>query len=278
MTLALPRRGVPSAVAGGGASAAAPLLVAGASLVPEGATPSGAAPRWRPAMTKPIDAATRSRMMAACRSSGTRPEVAVRKALFARGFRYRLNDPGLPGRPDASFARYRAAILVHGCFWHVHDCGAWQLPRTNPEFWEAKFDRNRSRDARNFTDLAARGWRVAIVWECAIDGRGALGLDTVADTLAAWLREDVPAADKRAAFEVRGDPAIVRPVPLRRRARGLVPMEDESAAPGADVAVPDAAPVVVLPTRTALPARCVAEGQAPYGADPGMGGDAPAQP
>ena len=170
-------------------------------------------------MAKPIDLATRSRMMAACHSSGTRPEVAVRKALFARGFRYRVNDPRLPGRPDLAFARYRSAILVHGRFWHVHDCGAVQMPRTNPEFWAAKFDRNRARDARNVADLAARGWRVAIVWECAIDGRTSLGLDTVADTLAAWLREggaDVrPAA--RAFLAVRGDPSLPRPVPGRRR-------------------------------------------------------------
>ena len=158
-------------------------------------------------------------MMAACHSSGTRPEVAVRKALFARGFRYRVNDPHLPGRPDLAFARYRSAILVHGCFWHVHDCGAFQMPRTNPEFWAAKFDRNRARDARNVADLAARGWRVAIVWECAIDGRTSLGLDTVADTLAAWLREG--GADVRPkgheCLEVRGDPSLPRLVAGRRR-------------------------------------------------------------
>lgn len=110
-------------------------------------------------MAKPIDPATRSRMVASIRSSGTRPEVAVRKTLFARGRRYRDNDPRLPGRPNASFARYPAVIMVHGCFWHVHDCSAHQLPRTNPGFWAATFAMNRTRDARNVANLSARVWR-----------------------------------------------------------------------------------------------------------------------
>jgi|GEM_PF-241836 DNA mismatch endonuclease (patch repair protein) len=169
-------------------------------------------------MAKPINPATRSRMMAAIRSSGTCPEVAVRKALFARGLRYRVNDPRLPGRPDASFARYRAVVMVHGCFWHVHDCGAHQLPRTNPDFWAAKFAMNRARDARNVADLASRGWRVAVVWECAIDGRASLGIDAVADRLASWVRDDAPGATGvGTGMELRGELKTTRTVESKRR-------------------------------------------------------------
>lgn len=170
-------------------------------------------------MAKSIDPATRSRMMAAIRSSGTRPEIAVRKALFARGLRYRVNDPRLPGRPDASFARYRAVMMVHGCFWHVHDCGAHRLPRTNRDFWAAKFAMNRARDARNVADLAARGWRVAIVWECAIDGRASLGIGAVADRLATWIRHVPPGtAGVGTGMELRGELTALHSLPLRRRA------------------------------------------------------------
>ena len=91
-----------------------------------------------------VDSATRSRMMAGIRSTNTRPELAIRKALHAAGFRYRLHPRDVPGKPDMAFARYRAAVFVNGCFWHGHDCPLFRLPDTRREFWSAKIERNRA--------------------------------------------------------------------------------------------------------------------------------------
>ena len=86
-------------------------------------------------------------MMAGIRSTNTRPELAIRKALHAAGFRYRLHPRDVPGKPDMAFARYRAAVFVNGCFWHGHDCPLFRLPDTRRDFWTAKIERNRQRDA-----------------------------------------------------------------------------------------------------------------------------------
>jgi len=111
----------------------------------------------------------RSRMMAGIRGRDTRPELLLRKALHARGFRYRLADKRLPGSPDIVLPKYRAVIFVHGCFWHRHPgCGKATTPASNTDFWLAKFAANVTRDERNLHDLIDLGWRVAIVWECAI--------------------------------------------------------------------------------------------------------------
>lgn len=129
----------------------------------------------------------RSRLMARIGGRGTRIEVAVRKALFARGYRYRVNVGRLPGRPDIVLPRHRVAIFVHGCFWHGHDCTLFRIPASNREFWAAKLARNRERDARSAAMLQELGWRVAVVWECALRGRGANGLGRVADCLERWI-------------------------------------------------------------------------------------------
>ena len=111
---------------------------------------------------------TRSRNMAAIRSRDTAPELIVRKQLFARGFRYRLNVRGLPGSPDLVFPKHRAAVLVHGCFWHRHEgCRFFQLPKTRPEFWDRKLTVNATRDLRDIEKLRSLQYRVAVVWECA---------------------------------------------------------------------------------------------------------------
>lgn len=129
----------------------------------------------------------RSRMMSGIRGKDTKPEWLVRRALHARGFRYRLHDRKLAGRPDLALPRYRAVVFVHGCFWHGHDCRYFRLPTTRTEFWESKISRNQSNDSRNRASLLEAGWRVAVVWECAL--RGAThNMDDVAETLAAWLR------------------------------------------------------------------------------------------
>ncbi|MEO1252256.1 MAG: very short patch repair endonuclease [Pseudomonadota bacterium] len=111
----------------------------------------------------------RSAVMRAVKSGNTKPEMALRKALFALGYRYRLHDKRLPGRPDLVFHQHRTALFVHGCFWHGHNCkrGA-RTPKSNADYWIEKIRRNRERDAANKAALEADGWRVLIVWECEI--------------------------------------------------------------------------------------------------------------
>lgn len=137
-------------------------------------------------MADVVDPATRSRMMSGIRGKNTKPELLVRKALHARGFRYRLHCD-LPGKPDICLPKHRAVIFVHGCFWHGHDCHLFKWPGTRPEFWRAKIGRNREVDAAAEAKLLAVGWRVATVWECALKGREKLAISEVADTLEQWL-------------------------------------------------------------------------------------------
>ena len=107
--------------------------------------------------------------MSRIRSSNTSPEVALRRALHALGFRFRLHRKGLPGKPDIVLPRYRTVIFVHGCFWHRHcGCKIATTPKSNTEFWVEKFDRNVARDTRSRELLEAQGWRVMIVWECEL--------------------------------------------------------------------------------------------------------------
>ena len=111
----------------------------------------------------------RRRIMAAIGSKGTRPEMAVRRYLFALGFRYRLNHGRLPGKPDVVLRKYRTCIFVNGCFWHGHDgCRMAHLPKTNTAFWEGKIARNKLRDADVQRRLAAMGWHCITVWECEL--------------------------------------------------------------------------------------------------------------
>ncbi len=111
----------------------------------------------------------RHRNMAAVKSKNTRPEMLVRRYLFGRGFRYRLNNPWLPGHPDLVLRKYRTCIFVNGCFWHGHEgCAAYRVPKTNTDFWEAKILRNRTRDQRVQEQLAAMGWHCLTVWECEL--------------------------------------------------------------------------------------------------------------
>nr|WP_290749252.1 very short patch repair endonuclease [Amaricoccus sp.] len=119
--------------------------------------------------------AARSRTMRAVRGRDTGPEMAVRRLLHAMGYRFRLHRADLPGTPDLVFPGRRAAVFVHGCFWHGHDCarGA-RAPRRNAEYWAAKIERNRARDAAAAAALAAGGWRSLVVWECGLRDRAGL--------------------------------------------------------------------------------------------------------
>lgn len=125
----------------------------------------------------------RSEIMRAVKGSDTKPELALRKALHARGFRYRLHDKRLPGRPDLVFPGVRAVLFVHGCFWHGHGCprGA-RAPKTNARYWREKIARNVKRDAETIAALQRHGWNVKISWECDLKD-----LSGEANKIAGWL-------------------------------------------------------------------------------------------
>ncbi len=135
-----------------------------------------------------VDKKTRSRMMSGIQGKNTKPEVMVRKALFAEGFRYRLHDKNLPGKPDLVFPRYRAVILINGCFWHLHGCHLFKWPSSRPEFWKQKLEGNKTRDLRNIERLKQQDWRVLVIWECAVKGKQRLPFEDVIHRTSEWLR------------------------------------------------------------------------------------------
>jgi DNA mismatch endonuclease, patch repair protein len=130
----------------------------------------------------------RHRNMSRIRGKDTKPEVLLRRGLHAAGLRYRLHARDLPGRPDIVLPRHRAAVLVHGCFWHGHDCPLFKLPATRPQFWAAKIAANCSRDQRVVEELTKQGWRVLTVWECSLKGRGRLPLVNVVSLAIDFVR------------------------------------------------------------------------------------------
>lgn len=126
--------------------------------------------------------------MSGIRGKNTKPELLVRKGLHARGFRFRLHSTTVPGKPDLILRKYSAAIFVHGCFWHSHHCHLFRMPSTRPEFWKAKLARNIERDREVRTALLDAGWRVLVIWECALKGKYRLDLNDVLNRAAAWIR------------------------------------------------------------------------------------------
>lgn len=139
-------------------------------------------------MADVVDKATRSRMMSGIRGKDTKPEIFIRKGLFAKGFRFRLHSGKLPGKPDIVFPRYKAVILVHGCFWHGHHCPLFKWPSSNPEFWRKKIDRNREVDEAAIKSLVDQGWRVLTVWECAMKGTCRLPKKNIIRKAETWIR------------------------------------------------------------------------------------------
>lgn len=132
--------------------------------------------------------------MSGIRSRDTKPELAVRRLLHARGFRFKLHVRDLSGKPDIVLPKYRAVILVHGCFWHGHGCSLFKLPATRPDFWREKIEGNQARDRKVIEELASMGWRVAIVWECAVRS-GANDSACLAESLSSWLKGGTPVLD-----------------------------------------------------------------------------------
>jgi DNA mismatch endonuclease (patch repair protein) len=126
-------------------------------------------------------------MMSGIRSTDTRPEMLIRRGLHALGYRYRLHDRTLPGRPDLVFPKRGAVIFVNGCFWHGHGCRLFRWPATREEFWRTKITGNASRDRRVRQQLDALGWRVLDVWECSLRGAGRLDAETAIDLCVEFL-------------------------------------------------------------------------------------------
>ncbi len=137
-----------------------------------------------------VTPAVRSRMMSGIRGKNTQPELAIRSALHRQGFRFRLHRKDLPGKPDVVFPGYRAVILVHGCFWHGHGCHLFRWPKTRRDFWRQKITANIARDHRHHRALTDCGWRVAIIWECALKGRTRLSMEAIAEDCATWLNSN----------------------------------------------------------------------------------------
>jgi DNA mismatch endonuclease (patch repair protein) len=134
-------------------------------------------------MVDSIDQVARSAVMARVRGKNTRPELIVRKLVFAAGYRYRLHVRSLPGSPDLVFPGRKKVIFVHGCFWHRHDnCNLARMPKSRVEFWSDKLNGNKARDERSYEALRHAGWRVHVVWECELGDLAALE-----DTIRAFL-------------------------------------------------------------------------------------------
>ena len=128
--------------------------------------------------------------MAAVRARDTKPEMLIRKALHAAGFRYRLNARDLPGKPDIVLPRFRAVVFVHGCFWHRHECDLFRWPESRPEFWREKLDANATRDLKAAEALSEAGWRQAVIWECALKGRKKRDFQDTMQRLTGWIQSD----------------------------------------------------------------------------------------
>jgi DNA mismatch endonuclease (patch repair protein) len=134
----------------------------------------------------------RSQMMAGVRSKNTSPELALRRGLHRRGFRFTLHRRDIPGAPDLVFRGRRAVLFAHGCFWHRHGCHLFKWPNTRREFWREKIEGNERRDAHVRERLEFEDWRVGVVWECALKGRTKRDLDEVVDEVTRWLCSEEP--------------------------------------------------------------------------------------
>jgi DNA mismatch endonuclease (patch repair protein) len=109
---------------------------------------------------------TRSRMMSGIKNKNTKPEIMIRKELFANGFRYRLHNGKLPGKPDLVLRKYNAVVFIHGCFWHGHNCRYFVWPKSNTEFWKEKIRNNKKNDKKVIEELKEQGYRICVFWEC----------------------------------------------------------------------------------------------------------------
>ena len=130
----------------------------------------------------------RSERMSRIGGKDTKPEMLVRKCLHAAGYRFRLHVADLPGKPDIVLPKYKTVIFVHGCFWHGHTCHIGHVPKTNSSFWGLKIKSNSDRDTKRILQLLEQGWKVLIVWECAILGKSKLNTEKLLIKLEGFLK------------------------------------------------------------------------------------------
>jgi DNA mismatch endonuclease (patch repair protein) len=126
-------------------------------------------------------------MMSGIQGKNTKPEISIRQALHARGYRYRLHVKKLPGKPDLVLPKYNAVVFVHGCFWHGHSCRYFKIPKTRTDFWVEKIGKNQARDKFQEAALLRLGWRVLVVWECAVRSMDREKSPVLIDLIAGWL-------------------------------------------------------------------------------------------
>jgi DNA mismatch endonuclease (patch repair protein) len=141
-------------------------------------------------MVDVVGSLKRSEMMAGIKGKNTRSELFIRKGLHKLGFRYQLHRKDLPGKPDLVFPKHHAVIFVNGCFWHAHGCHIFKWPSTRTEFWKEKIGTNKIRDERNIQACISMGWKVLVIWECALKGKTRRQPNEVIHTAANWLLYD----------------------------------------------------------------------------------------
>lgn len=142
-------------------------------------------------MADVVDKETRSRMMSGIRGQNTKPELVIRNLLHSHGFRYRLHVKELPGKPDIVLPRHRAVIFINGCFWHGHGCDLFKWPTSNVNFWRCKIEKTALNDFNNIDALLRLGWRVAIIWECALKGKNRISQSSLYRGLELWILSDL---------------------------------------------------------------------------------------
>ena len=154
-----------------------------------------------PKMSNDANKNRRSILMSKVRGADTRPEWILRCGLHRLGFRYRLHDSKLPGKPDIILPKYNTVIFFNGCFWHKHECNLFKWPKTRKEFWHAKLNRNAQKDCENRQELLNIGWRIMTIWECSIRGAGKkkdLEINRISDKIVKWLNSN------RKEMEIKG--------------------------------------------------------------------------
>lgn len=128
--------------------------------------------------------------MSRIKGKDTKLELIIRKALFSYGFRYKLHDKKLPGKPDMVLPKYNAVIFINGCFWHGHNCHLFKWPSTRAEFWRKKISRNIEVDKRNYKLLKSDGWYILTIWECALKGKSRMPINIIIDEVVSWLENE----------------------------------------------------------------------------------------
>jgi len=135
-----------------------------------------------------FDKKKRSQIMSTVKNKNTAPEKNIRKALYSKGLRYKLQNKNLPGNPDLVFVKYNAVIFVNGCFWHKHDCRLASIPQTNGDFWLTKLSANVARDKKNIKKLKSMGWRIKVIWTCSLKNKMFIS-DSQLNEIVKWIKD-----------------------------------------------------------------------------------------